>query len=199
LHLPLQSGDNDCLRRMKRTYTIEKYRRIIDSVRDKIPNVAVTTDAIVGFCGETEAEFQNTLKAFREIEFDQAFMFAYSPRHTTEAWAWPDDVEPGIKQRRLAELIALQNEISREKNRRVAGHRVEVLVEGVSDKDASRMMGRTRTNKLVLFPGTPEAYPTGSFVEVQTQEAFLWGFVGEAASVKARPIASRQIIELQAV
>jgi len=199
LHLPLQSGDNECLRRMKRTYTIEKYRRIIDSVREKIPDVAVTTDAIVGFCGETEVEFQNTLQAFREIEFDQAFMFAYSPRHTTQAWDWADDVPAEVKQRRLAELIALQNEIGRDKNRRMVGRTFEVLVEGVSDKDATRLMGRTRTNKLVLFPGTLEAYPTGTTVEVASREAFLWGFVGEATSITSRPVAPRQIIELQVV
>jgi tRNA-2-methylthio-N6-dimethylallyladenosine synthase len=197
LHLPLQSGDNDCLRRMKRTYTIEKYRRIIDNVREKIPNVAVTTDTIVGFCGETEAEFENTLRAFREIEFDQAYMFAYSPRHTTEAWEWADDVPAETKQRRLAELIALQNEIGRDKNRRVVGSKCEVLVEGVSDKDSARLMGRTRTNKLILFPGTLETYPTGSLVEVESREAFLWGFVGEATRTLSRPAAARPIIELQ--
>lgn len=199
LHLPLQSGDNDCLRRMKRTYTIEKYRRIIDSVREKIPNVAVTTDAIVGFCGETEAEFQNTLQAFRDIEFDQAFMFAYSPRHTTEAFQWPDDVPAEVKQRRLAELIALQNEVSRDKNRRALGRSEEVLVEGVSDKDVNRLMGRTRTNKLVLIPGSLDNYPAGTLVEVELREALLRGFVGEIISTVARPAAPRKIIELQMV
>jgi tRNA-2-methylthio-N6-dimethylallyladenosine synthase len=134
LHMPLQSGDNDCLRRMKRTYTVEKYRRIVNRVRERVPNVAITTDLIVGFCGETEDEFQNTLKAVREIGFDQAFMFAYSPRHTTEAWNWPDDVPARVKQRRLRELIDLQNEVGRDINRRLCGETVEVLVEGPSDK-----------------------------------------------------------------
>lgn len=199
LHLPLQSGDNECLRRMKRTYTIEKYRRIIDSIREKIPGVAVTTDTIVGFCGETEAEFQNTLRAFEEIQFDQAYMFAYSPRHTTEAWEWPDDVPPETKQRRLRELIDLQNHIAREKNRALVGQTFEVLVEGISDKDASRLMGRTRGNKLVLFPGDSENYPAGSLVEVVTREGFLWGFVGEAQQTLKRPVATRKIIELSVV
>ncbi len=197
LHLPLQSGDNDCLRRMKRTYTIEKYRRIIDSVREKIPDVAVTTDTIVGFCGESEAEFQNTLRAFEEIQFDQAYMFAYSPRHSTESWDWADDVPADVKQRRLAELIALQNHIAREKNRKLVGQTYEVLVEGVSDKDPSRLMGRTRTNKLVLFPGDLQNYPAGSLVEAVAHEGFLWGFVGEATSVVARPPKLKPIIELQ--
>lgn len=196
LHLPLQSGDNTCLRRMKRTYTIEKYRRIIDSIREKIPGVAVTTDAIVGFCGETEEEFQNTLGAFEAIQFDQAFMFAYSPRHTTEAWEWADDVPQVVKQRRLRELIDLQNHIAREKNRALVGQSFEVLVEGVSDKDASRLMGRTRGNKLMLFPGEIENCPPGSVVEVETHEAFLWGFVGQMQSVVGRPAMPRKIIEL---
>jgi tRNA-2-methylthio-N6-dimethylallyladenosine synthase len=179
LHLPLQSGDNTCLRRMKRTYTIEKYRAIIDGIREKIPNVAVTTDMIVGFCGETDAEFENTLQAFRDIQFDQAYMFAYSPRHTTESWEWPDDVPHEIKQRRLRQLIDLENDIARDKNRGRVGERVEVLVEGVSDRDPNRLTGRTRTNKLVIFPGSLEQQARGSYVEVETKEAFLWGFVGE--------------------
>ena len=196
LHMPLQSGDNTCLRRMKRTYTIEKYRGIVEAVRQRMPDVAVTTDAIVGFCGETEEEFQNTLKAFREIAFDQAFMFAYSPRHSTVAWDWADDVEPEVKSRRLAELIALQNEIAREKNRALIGQTMEILVEGPSDKDASRLQGRSRTNKLVIFPGDVKEYPVGSLVDVKTQEAFLWGFVGQAQNVHSRPAAPRMMIEL---
>src|SRR4028118_1511354 len=83
LHMPLQSGDNECLKRMKRTYTVEKYQGIIEKVRERIPNVAITTDLIVGFCGETEEEFANTAKTVREIGFDNAYMFAYSPRHST--------------------------------------------------------------------------------------------------------------------
>lgn len=196
LHLPLQSGDNNCLRRMKRTYTIEKYRRIIDSIREKIPGVSVTTDTIVGFCGETEEEFANTLRTFEEIKFDQAYMFAYSPRHTTEAWDWADDVTAVVKQRRLAELIALQNTIARDKNRLLVGQSFEVLVEGMSDKDPSRLMGRTRGNKLMLFPGALENYPPGSLVEVTTNEAFLWGFIGEATTLHSRPAPARKIIEL---
>lgn len=199
LHLPIQSGDDDCLRRMKRTYTIDKYRRIIDSIRDKIPDVAVTTDAIVGFCGESEEEFQNTLKAFEAIAFDQAFMFAYSPRHSTVAWDWEDDVPAETKSRRLSELIALQNDIAREKNRRLTGRAMEVLVEGVSDKDASRLSGRTRTNKLMQFDGNLGEYPAGSLVEVEAKEAFLWGFVGQPKQLVSRPAASRTIMELQVV
>ena len=197
--MPLQSGDNDCLRRMKRTYTIEKYRHIVDSVREKIPHVAVTTDAITGFCGESEAEFQNTMQAFREIAFDQAYLFAYSPRHSTAAWDWPDDVPLETKKRRLAELIDLQKEIAREKNRALVGQTHEVLVEGQSDKDATRVQGRSRTNKLVLFEGQASAYPVGSIVDVQTTEAFQWGFIGSATTAKTSLTAPRLFIELQPV
>jgi tRNA-2-methylthio-N6-dimethylallyladenosine synthase len=203
LHMPLQSGDNDCLRRMKRTYTIEKYRGIVDAVREKMPNVAVTTDAIVGFCGESEDEFQNTLKAFREIGFDQAYMFAYSPRHSTAAWEWEDDITPETKSRRLAELIALQNEVGRDKNRALVGQKLEILVEGKSHKDETRLQGRSRGNKLVLFSGELENYPVGSLVEVKTQDAFLWGFIGRATEARSTPSLKRTppklLIELQPV
>ncbi len=197
LHMPLQSGDNDCLRRMKRTYTVEKYRGIVDSVRAKMPGVSVTTDAIAGFCGETEAEFQNTMRLFREVEFDQAYLFAYSPRHSTAAWDWPDDVPQETKLRRVTELVAMQKEIAREKNRALLGQTHQVLVEGRSDKDSSRLQGRTRSNKLVLFVGTLDDFPIGSFVDVATREAFQWGFIGEAEQLPTRPTSHKLFIDLQ--
>jgi tRNA-2-methylthio-N6-dimethylallyladenosine synthase len=196
LHMPLQSGDNDCLRRMKRTYTIEKYAGIIAKVRERMPNCAVTTDLIVGFCGETEAEFQNTLKAVRDIGFDQAFMFAYSPRHSTVAWEWPDDVPHPTKIRRLQELVAVINDVARAKNHAQIGETFEVLVEGISDKDPSRLMGRSRTNKLVMFDGDLQTLPPGSLVEVQMREGFLWGYVGDLVRTVRAPAPSRTIMEL---
>lgn len=199
LHLPMQSGDDDCLRRMKRTYTMEKYRGIVEAIRSKIPDVAVTTDTIVGFCGETEAEFENTLRVYEEIRFDQAYMFAYSPRHSTEAWDWPDDVPLAIKKARLTRLIDRQNIISREKNRVMVGRTFQVLVEGRSEKDASKMMGRTRTNKLAIFPGTPDQYPPGSLVEVVTECGYLWGFTGQATRTIDRAPAPRVLAELQLI
>jgi tRNA-2-methylthio-N6-dimethylallyladenosine synthase len=113
------------------------------------------------------------------------------------AWDWPDDVPAEVKQRRLAQLIELQNDIGRDKNRQLVGQSYEVLVEGRSDKDATRLIGRTRTNKLMLFPGELETYPAGSFVEVVAQEAFLWGFVGAATRIVSQPAAPRAIIELK--
>lgn len=195
LHLPLQSGDNQCLRRMKRTYTVEKYRAIIDRLREKIPGVAVTTDAIVGFCGETEEEFQNTLTAFREIRFDLAFMFAYSPRHSTVANDWADDVPAAVKLRRLNELIAMQNEISREINAGLNGNVFEVLVESLSDKDSTRLFGRARSNKMMIFDGDLDSYPLGSLVKVHARESTLRGFLGDAVELAAAAT-PRQILSL---
>ncbi|RYX81727.1 tRNA (N6-isopentenyl adenosine(37)-C2)-methylthiotransferase MiaB [bacterium] len=197
LHFPLQSGDNTCLKRMKRTYTIERYRSIIDRVRERIPGVTLTTDAIVGFCGESDEEFENTLKAFREIRFDQAFMFAYSPRHTTEAFEWPDDVPAIVKKERLNRLIDLQADISREKNGELVGQTFEVLVEGPSDKDPLKLAGRTRGNKLMIFPGALRDYPVGTIVEVEARDGFLWGFTGEAQRVLSSVDSPRVLMELQ--
>lgn len=203
LHMPLQSGDNDCLRRMKRTYTIEKYADIVRKVRERVPDVAITTDCIVGFCGESDREFENTLRAFEEIRFDNAFLFAYSPRHSTDAFDWPDDVPAAVKQRRLVQLIDRQREISREINLAQVGRVFEVLVEGASAKDAARLSGRTRGNKLVNFAGTLDTTPPGSRVRVQTTDGFLWGFSGHIVETLDTPKISmtpqpRNIIELVA-
>jgi len=199
LHMPLQSGDNDCLRRMKRTYTVERYRGIVERVREKMPDVTLTTDAIVGFCGETEREFQGTMDFFEEMRFDQAFMFAYSPRHTTEAFDWPDDVPALEKKERLNRLINRQADISREINRNLVGRTFEVLVEGPSDKDASKIAGRTRGNKLMIFPGSSLDYPVGTLVEVRAKEGFLWGFTGEAVETTRRVERPRVLMELSMV
>jgi tRNA-2-methylthio-N6-dimethylallyladenosine synthase len=199
LHMPLQSGSNECLKRMKRTYTIERFKGIVEAVRERIPGVAVTTDTIVGFCGETEDEFQETMQAFRDIRFDQAFMFAYSPRHSTTAWDWPDDVSHEVKMRRLRQLIDLQNDIAREKNRDLIGQTAQVLVEGPSDNNPERLAGRTRSNKLVIFPGDVRDFPVGSTVEVLAQKGFLWGFTGEATHAVELAPRSRTILELSVV
>jgi len=198
LHMPLQSGSNSCLSRMKRTYTIEKYKSIVERVRERIPNVAITTDCIVGFCGETEEEYQETVRAFQEIRFDNAFLFAYSPRHSTPAFDWPDDVPASEKNRRLVQLIDLQREISRDINLDQVGQTVEVLVEGRSTKDAARLSGRTRGNKLVNFAGDMDATPPGSLVKVRTTGGFLWGFSGDKIQTVAAPHAARTVIELVA-
>ncbi len=197
LHMPLQSGDNDCLKRMKRTYSVERYRSIIERVRVRMPDVTLTTDAIVGFCGETDAEFENTMDFFREVRFDQAFMFAYSSRHSTEAFDWTDDVPALVKKERLNRLIDLQADISRQKNQALVGRTFEVLVEGPSDKDPLKIAGRTRGNKLMIFPGSSRDFPVGTMVEVEAREGFLWGFLGEATQTTRRMEAPRVLMELQ--
>ena len=196
LHMPMQSGDNDCLKRMKRTYSVERYRSIVERVRERLPGVTITTDAIVGFCGESDDEFENTMRTFREVRFDQAFMFAYSPRHTTEAFDWPDDVPQIVKKERLNRLIDLQADISREINQSLVGQRFEVLAEGPSDKDPSRIAGRTRGGKLMIFPGSSNDFPVGTLVEVEAREGFLWGFTGEATRTITQTEAPRVLMEL---
>ncbi len=196
LHMPMQSGDNDCLKRMKRTYSVERYRAIVERVRERLPGVTITTDAIVGFCGESDEEFENTMRTFREVRFDQAFMFAYSPRHSTLAFDWPDDVPQIVKKERLNRLIDLQADISREINQSLIGQKFEVLAEGPSDKDPSRIAGRTRGGKLMIFPGSSNDYPVGTLVEVEAREGFLWGFTGEARRVLSATEAPRVLMEL---
>jgi len=176
VHLPLQSGHNDVLRRMKRSYTIEKFRAIVDKLREAVPGIAITTDLIAGFPGETEEQHQATLKVLEEIQFDQAFMFAYSPRRNTEAAAFADQLPDEVKKRRLAEIIALQNEISRHRNEALVGQTFEVLVEGPSEKDPTKLSGRTRHNKTMVFAGSEDLI--GQLVPVRAWKGFLWGFEG---------------------
>ena len=135
------------------------------------------------FAARPDAEFEETLRVFREVRFDQAFMFAYSPRHTTEAFDWADDVPAPLKKERLNRLIDLQADISRDINGALVGRQFEVLVEGTSDKDTSRLAGRTRGGKLMIFPGTLAQIPVGTLVEVEAREGFLWGFTGELSRV----------------
>ena len=178
LHLPIQSGDDQVLERMGRGYTYEQYRRVVEAARQQMPQVSITTDVMAGFPGETEAQFGNTLQAFREIRFDQAFMFKYSDRPGTRATQMEGKVPEEVKQQRLEQLIACQNEIAHQINEELVGATFEVLVEGRDAKSPEKVRGRTRTNKIVIFPGGSDLQ--GQIVEVQAQQAFLWGFLGEA-------------------
>ncbi len=177
VHLPLQSGDNEVLRSMKRSYTIEKFMQIVGDLRETVPNIAITTDLIAGFPGETEEQFRNTLEAVEKIQFDHAFMFAYSPRRATEAFAFEDELPDDIKKRRLNELIALVNRMAQEKNKKSVGKVFEVLVEGPSEKNPEMYSGRTRENKMCIFECAEEF--TGQLVNVRADEAFMWGFKGK--------------------
>ena len=152
IHLPVQSGNDRILEKMRRRYTREWYLERVARIRQAMPDCGITTDAIVGFCSETEEEFRDTLSIFEEVGYDAAFMFNYSERPGTLASRnYPDDIPLEVKTRRLNELIALQNRLSLESNRRDVGKTFEVLVEGPSKKDPSELCGRTRSNKMCVW------------------------------------------------
>ena len=153
LHLPVQSGSDRVLTRMRRGYTADEYVAKIEQLRQMISEIALSTDLIVGFPGETEEDFHATRRLMETVRFDSAFIFKYSPRPLSRASQWADDVPRQVKERRLAELLALQERISQEKDCAYLGRTVEVLVEGPSPKDPRQMTGRTRCNRHVVFPG----------------------------------------------
>jgi tRNA-2-methylthio-N6-dimethylallyladenosine synthase len=167
LHMPLQSGSDDVLRRMQRSYRQERFLGIVGRVRDAIPDAAITTDIIVGFPGETEADFAETLHVVREARFASAFTFQYSPRPDTPAATMDAQVPKAVVQERYDRLIALQEEVSWAENTAQVGRRVELLVatgEGRKDAGTGRLSGRARDNRLVHFAGSPEVRP-GDLVE----------------------------------
>ncbi len=168
LHLPLQSGSDRILAAMHRGYNGERFLHKLAMVRDHVAGLAVSTDIIVGFPGETEADFQATLDVTREARFDSAYMFVYSPRPGTPAATMDGQVDPDVARERFARLKALQERISLERNEDLVGSTVEVLTEGPSRKDPGVATARTRTNKLVHFPGD---HPAGEFREVRIEGA----------------------------
>ena len=168
LHLPLQSGSTRVLKRMRRTYSQERYLDLVARLREAIPGIALTTDIIVGFPGETEEDFAETLAVYDAVGFDHAFTFIYSPRRGTEAAALPDQVPEEIKHERLERLVERVQAFARRRNAALVGSVQEVLVEGPSRTDPSTHRGRTRTNKTVIF--TPSADP-GSLVSVRIEGA----------------------------
>jgi tRNA-2-methylthio-N6-dimethylallyladenosine synthase len=177
VHLPLQAGGDVVLQRMNRGYSLDEYRAIYDMIRDRIPEVAVTTDIIVGFPGETRREFEKTLRALRQLRFDGIFSFRFSPREGTVAWGMEDDVSESEKKVRLMEVQSLQKEISVARNRELLGREVEVLVEGPSRKDPRRLSGRTRDNRIVHFEGP--GLLAGTFRRVRITEAGFVALGGE--------------------
>ncbi len=181
VHLPLQSGDNEILKAMRRLYTVEQFEEIVHKLRERVPNVAITTDIIVGFPGETEEQFENTLRVVERIRFDGAFMFAYSPRPGTPAAQMENQISRAVKQERLERLIELQNRITCEINASQVGRVFEVLVEGPSQKDPTKLAGFTRENKMMHFVGSPDL--VGKIVKVRADEAHLWGFYGTIVDV----------------
>jgi tRNA-2-methylthio-N6-dimethylallyladenosine synthase len=175
LHLPVQAGDDELLRRMRRVYTVADYRGIIDRARAAVPTVTLSTDIIVGFCGETEAEFEGTERLLREVRFDVVHLQAYSPRPGTAAARRPDDVPLVEKKRRLNHLLAVQREIALERNLALCGTEVEVLVESVTGD--GRPFGRSRGNRVTrLAEGSAVA---GELVRAEVRSATAWQLVAE--------------------
>ena len=155
VHLPLQSGSNKLLKAMHRAYTAEKYFDLVGRVRRARDGIAVTTDIIVGFPGETAEDYKRTRDLVTEIQFDNAFVFRYSPRRGTPAAEMPDQIDERTKEARNQDLLQIVNESNRRKLERLVGSNIEVLCEGPSKTNPARLMGRTRTNKIVVFPPSP--------------------------------------------
>jgi tRNA-2-methylthio-N6-dimethylallyladenosine synthase len=153
VHLPLQSGSSRVLKAMRRTYTREKYLALVDTLRAAIPDLALGTDIIVGFPGETEDDFRETLEVVEAVGYDSAYTFVYSPRNGTEAAAMPDQVPDDVKRERIERLVDVVQRIAHERNEQRVGLVEEVLVEGPSRTDPSRLRGRTRRNTTVNFVG----------------------------------------------
>jgi len=177
IHLPVQYGSDKILQRMNRVYTVEKYLRLVEKIRAAIPNVSLTTDLIVGFPGETEETFQETLEFLRAVKFDAAFTFIYSKRSGTPAATFENQIDDETKHRRLSELMTVQNEISLKKNSALIDSVVEVLVEGASKTDEKIFTGRTRSNKIVLFAHGAER--AGELINVKISHAQTWLLKGE--------------------
>jgi len=178
VHLPLQSGSNKILKAMHRAYTAEKYVDLVRRIRRARYGIAITTDIIVGFPGETEDDYQQTRDLVEQIQFDNAFVFRYSPRRGTPAANMPDQIDERTKEERNQDLLRIVNESNRRKLERLVGRNVEILCEGPSKTNPARLMGRTRTNKIVVFEGNEELI--GEIVHVQVQQANGFSLYGPA-------------------
>ena len=181
-HLPLQSGSTRVLKAMRRTYSRERYLRLVDDLRAGIPDLALTTDIIVGFPGETERDFEETLEVVEEVAYDGAFTFVYSPRQGTEAAMSPDQVPGDVKKVRIERLVDVVQRIAQEQNAARIGRVEQVLVEGPSRTDSSLLRGRTRRNTTVNFAGTSKP---GSLVAVRIDDATSTTLKGEELAAVA--------------
>lgn len=169
IHLPVQSGSDRILEKMRRRYTREWYLSRVDRIRELMPDCAISTDVIAGFCSETEEDHHDTLSLFEKVGFDAAYMFYYSERPgTLAARKYPDDVDIATKTRRLEEIIALQNRLSLESNRRDIGKEFTVLVEGPSKKNPDELCGRNPQNKMCVW--ADKAHKAGDFVRVKVRD-----------------------------
>jgi tRNA-2-methylthio-N6-dimethylallyladenosine synthase len=180
IHLPLQSGSSPILKRMRRTYTRERYMDRVSLIREHVPDCALTTDIIVGFPGETEEDFQQTLEVAELVGYDSAFTFIYSPRRGTEAADLPDQVPHAVKVERLERLVEVVQRRAAERAQRFVGRTLDVLVEGPSRTDPSRLRGRSRHNKVVNFEGFGEP---GETVQVEITGATSQTLLGQMSLV----------------
>lgn len=182
IHLPVQSGSDRILEKMNRHYSVEHYKERIRKIKELIPNCALSTDIISSFPTETEEEHQMTMELMREVRYDGAYMFNYSPRERTKAYMMEDDVPHDVKRRRLNEIIEQQNQISKEINISEHGRIHEVLVESPSKKNENEWQGRTDTNKVVIFDNSNNKYTTGQLINCKitnSTSATLFGEVCE--------------------
>jgi tRNA-2-methylthio-N6-dimethylallyladenosine synthase len=180
-HIPFQSGDDTVLKAMARGYTVDRYRRIIERIRSRMPDAAISADVIVAFPGETDAQYRRTLELVEEIGFDQVNTAAYSPRPNTPAAGWPDQLPEEVKVERLQELNALVERTARQRSERYLGRLEEVLVEGANPRDPAQLMGRTRTNRLTFFsagrPGGGD-HVAGDLVPVRIEAVRAFSLTG---------------------
>ncbi|PYK31307.1 MAG: tRNA (N6-isopentenyl adenosine(37)-C2)-methylthiotransferase MiaB [Verrucomicrobia bacterium] len=181
LHLPVQSGSNKILKAMHRTYTAEKYVDLVRRIRDARPGIAITTDIIVGFPGETDDDHQQTRALVEEVEFDNAFIFRYSPRRDTPAAEMADQIAEEVKEQRNQDLLQVVNESARRLNDPLVGRTLEVLCEGPSKTNSARLTGRTRTNKIVNFGGSEDLI--GALVDVRIERATAFSLYGEPCEI----------------
>ena len=182
-HIPFQSGDDDVLKAMARGYTMDRYRRIIDRIRERMPDASISADVIVAFPGESDAQYRRTLDLIEEIGFDQVNTAAYSPRPNTPAANWPNQLNEAVKVERLREINALVERVARQRSARYAGRTEEVLVEGRNPKDPNQVMGRTRTNRLTFFPAgraDGDQWQAGDLVDVRIEEVRAFSLSGAA-------------------
>ena len=180
-HLPLQSGSNRVLQRMNRKYTTERYLELVDYMREKMPDIALTTDIIVAFPGESEEDFEGTLEMLRRVEYDNIYSFIYSKRKGTPAADYPDQIDPAVASDRFARMIACQQEISARKNKDYTGEVLQVLVEGYSKTDKTKLTGRTEKNRLVHFEGPEELIGQHAAVLIKRSETYA--LFGELAQM----------------
>jgi tRNA-2-methylthio-N6-dimethylallyladenosine synthase len=182
-HIPFQSGDDDVLKAMARGYTVDRYRRIIDRIRERMPDASISADVIVAFPGESDAQYRRTLALIEEVGFDQVNTAAYSPRPNTPAATWPNQLSEEVKVERLRELNALVEQVARQRSARYSGRREQVLVEGLNPKDGDQVMGRTRTNRLTFFPAIRadgNRWQSGDLVDVHIDDVRAFSLSGTA-------------------